>query len=218
MKLLHKSLKTPQGKLLLGLLAIIIVLFGYYFYKTGGSATMPAPTIEVSQTDHVRGAAGAKVTVVEFGDFQCPACGMYEPIVQKVMSDNKDIVQFVFRHFPLTQIHQNALISAKAAEAAGEQGKFWEMHDLLYAKQREWSSALNAREFMVTYAKDLGLDTAKFAADLNSSAIEKKIRAEYLEGTKLDVQGTPTFFINGKKIDNPQSVEAFTALIKEAAK
>ena len=143
---------------------------------------------------------------------------MYEPIVQKVMADNKDIAQIVFRHFPLTQIHQNALLGSKAAEAAGEQGKFWEMHDLLYARQKEWASALNARDFMIGYAKELKLDTVKFSADLNSRAIENKIRAEYLEGEKLGVQGTPTFFINGVKIENPQSVEAFTALIKDASK
>jgi protein-disulfide isomerase len=214
---LSKKLNTPEGKSLLVLLVLIVALFGYYFYKTGGEP-LPAPTIEVSQTDHVRGAQGAKVTIVEFGDFQCPACGMYEPIVQKVMADNKDIAQIVFRHFPLTQIHQNALLSAKAAEAAGEQGKFWEMHDLLYAKQKEWSNVLNARDFMLAYAKELNLNIDKFSADLKSSAIEDKIKAEYQEGMKLDVQGTPTFFVNGVKIENPQSVEAFSALIRAAAK
>lgn len=217
MKILPKSLKGPQGTLLIGLAAIIVILLGYYFVKTGGQGT-PAPVVEVTQTDHVRGAAGAKVTLVEFGDFQCPACGAYEPMVEKVMNDNKTIAQFVFRNFPLTQLHQNALLGAKAAEAAGVQGKYWEMHDMLYAKQTEWGGALNAKALLIGYAKTLKLDTAKFEADLGSTAIEDKIRAEYSEGVKLNIQGTPTFFINGKMITNPGSVEAFDKLIKDAAK
>jgi protein-disulfide isomerase len=92
------------------------------------------------------------------------------------------------------------------------------MHDLLYAKQKEWSNVLNARDFMLAYAKELNLNIDKFSADLKSSAIEDKIKAEYQEGMKLDVQGTPTFFVNGVKIENPQSVEAFSALIRAAAK
>jgi protein-disulfide isomerase len=102
-------------------------------------------------------------------------------------------------------------------EAAGLQGKFWEMHDMLYDKQAEWSTGINARDIIMNYASVLKLDTKKFADDLNSKAIEEKILAELKEGTALDVQGTPTFFLNGKKIDNPSSLEAFDKLIREAA-
>ena len=218
MKSFLKSLKTPQGKLLLGLLIIIVILFAYYFYKMAKSPVVLEPTVNVSQTDHVRGLPGAKVSVVEFGDFVCPACSAYEPVVEKMLADNVDNVQLVFRHFPLIQIHRNALLGAISAEAAGEQGKFWEMHDILYGRQKEWSEALNARDFIIGYAKELKLDATKFSADLQSSAIEAKVRAEYEEALKLNLQGTPSFFINGKLIDNPASVEAFNKLVRDASK
>lgn len=178
---------------------------------------MPVGQVEIKQTDHIRGATGAKVTLVEFGDFQCPACAAYEPLVRQVLADNKDSLQVVFRHFPLTQIHQNALLAARASEAAGLQGKFWEMHDMLYDYQKSWSGLLNAREIFVSYAATLGLDVAQFSADMDSSVVEEKILAEYREGTKLGVGGTPTFFINGKMIESPSSLEEFDALIKAAA-
>jgi protein-disulfide isomerase len=219
MKKLSHFLKTPQGKAISGIIGIIVLLFAYYFYATGTNTT-PATggTISVTSTDHVRGKAGGKVTLVEFGDFQCPACGAYEPLVRKVLSDNKDTLQIVFRHFPLTQIHPNALLAAKASEAAGLQGKFWEMHDMIYDRQVDWSGAMNARDLFVIYATNIGLDTKKFGDDLNSKVIEEKIQAEYKEGTRLGVQGTPTFFVNGKKIENPQSIEAFNKIIQDAAK
>lgn len=218
MKKLQHFLRTTQGKVIAGLVAIFVVLFAYYFYAMNNGQVNSTQDITISNTDHVRGALNGTVTMVEFGDFQCPACGAYEPLVRKVVADNPTTLKIVFRHFPLTQVHQNALLAAKASEAAGVQGKFWEMHDMLYDNQQAWSSGLNARDFFVNYAKTLGLDVAKFSNDLNSSAIEAKILAEYQEGAKLGVQGTPSFFINGKKIENPQSPEAFNELIKQASK
>lgn len=218
MKTSHYFLRTSQGKFLLGIAGIIVLLFVYYFAKTGGAAPEVAKQVTVTEADHVRGAKGAKVTLVEFGDFQCPACGAYEPIVAKALADNKDTLQVVFKHFPLTQIHHNALLSAKAAEAASLQGKFWEMHDMLYAKQSEWGEALNARDFIITYAVSIGLDPKKFAEDLANKATEEKITSELKEGLGLDVQGTPTFFLNGVKLDpTPRSLEEFNKAIKDAA-
>jgi protein-disulfide isomerase len=161
---------------------------------------------------------GAKATLVEFGDFQCPACGAYEPLVRKVLADHKDTLAVVFRHFPLTQIHQNALLAAKASEAAGLQGKFWEMHDMLYDKQGEWSATLNARDFMISYAKVLKLDTQKFSTDLGSDAIEKKVLAEYQEGVKLGLMGTPTFFLNGKQLTDIKSAQDFEQAVANVTK
>ena len=214
MKKLHHHLKTTEGKFVLGLIILIVGLFAYYFYATSGVSTVANKDIVISTTDHVRGKPDAKLTLVEFGDFQCPACAAYEPLVP---ADNKDVLKVVFRHFPLTQMHQNALMGAKAAEAAGMQGKFWEMHDMLYDKQKEWSLGLNARDIIMGYAVTLKLDTKKFSDDLNSKAIEDKILAELKEGTQLDVQGTPTFFLNGRRLENPQSLEAFDKIIREAA-
>jgi protein-disulfide isomerase len=217
MKKLHRHLETVEGKFVLGVAIIIILLLGYYFYATPSKDNNKIEEITISETDHVRGKQDAKLTLVEFGDYQCPACGVYEQIIRQVAEDNKGILKVVFRHFPLTQIHQNAILGAKAAEAAGLQGKFWEMHEMLFDKQDEWSKGMNAHDFILTYATTLGLNTKKFSEDLKNEAIEEKIMAEYKEGVKLGVQGTPTFFLNGKKIDNPSSLEAFNKLILETA-
>lgn len=211
-------MKSTEGRFVTLVVVLVVLAFSYYFYSMSKKGSAATPAVTVSEQDHVRGAASGTVTLVEFGDLQCPACGAYEPIVRQVTADNASILKVVFKHFPLTQIHPNALLAAKATEAASLQGKFWEMHDILYDKQKEWSEGLNARDFIMSYATTLGLDTAKFATDLNSKEIEDKIVAEYKEGAALGVQGTPTFFVNGKQIDNPQSVEAFDKLIKDAAK
>jgi protein-disulfide isomerase len=218
MKTMSHFLKTAQGQFLASIGLIIILLLGYYFYATPSSTGSDTPVdIVVSKTDHVRGAKDGKVTLVEFGDFQCPACGAYEPIVRQVLADNKDVLRVSFRHFPLMQLHRNALLAAKASEAASLQGKFWEMHDIIYDKQEEWSGSLNARDFFVGYATTLGLDTKKFSVDLESKAIEDKILAEFKEGVKLGVQGTPTFFLNGKKLENVGDLASFNKAVKAAA-
>jgi len=217
MKKLSHFLSTTQGTFIASVLVVLVVLFGYYFYATS-TGKVPESTAEVviSKTDHVRGAIDGTVTLVQFGDFQCPACAAYEPIVRQLLKDNNKTLKFSFRQFPLFQIHQNALLASKASEAAALQGKFWEMHDMLYDKQEEWSGALNARDYFKIYATTLDLDIKKFETDLDSEAINAKILAEVKEGIQLDVQGTPTFFLNGKKIDSPRDLASFNALIKEA--
>ena len=218
MKNLHHFLKKPEGKLITGLSAVILLLMAYYFYATNNTPAAPKGELIISETDHVRGALDGTVTLVEFGDFQCPACASYEPIVQQVLKDNPKNLKFVFKHFPLYQIHRNAILSAKASEAAGLQGTFWEMHDLLYLNQKEWAENLKSREVILSYASKLNLDVKKFSQDLDNKSIEDKIMAEYKEGVNLGVQGTPTFFLNGKKINNPRSIEEFNKLIKESVK
>ncbi len=217
MKKMSRFLTTTEGKFLIFIAALVVVAFAYYFYAMKGKANQPTAEVTVTEQDHVRGNLTGKVTLVEFGDLQCPACGAYEPIVRQITADNASALKVVFKHFPLTQIHPNALLAAKASEAASNQGKFWEMHDMLYDKQKEWAGTLAARDAFITYAGTLGLDIEKFKQDLNSKEVEDKIIAEYKEGTLLGVQGTPTFFVNGKKIDNPASVEDFNKLIQAAA-
>lgn len=213
---MKKFINTTEGKFTIGLFALIIGLFGYYFISTATDTSNDPVNIEVNADDHVRGSINGKVTLVEFGDFQCPACGAYDPIVRETIEKNKNDVKFVFKNFPLTQIHGNALSAAKAVEAAGLQGKYWEMHDMLYDHQKDWSSVMNAKDVFVGYAKSLGLDANKFAASLENKSIEENILNEYKEGIKLGVQGTPTFFLNGRKLkENPRSVEDFDKLIKE---
>lgn len=217
MKKLHHHLQSTEGKFVLGVVIVVLCLFAYYFFATSSTVSNKVENITITKTDHVKGAQDGKLTLVAFEDFQCPACGVYDPLVRQVLQDNKNVLKFVFKHFPLTQIHPNALLAAKASEAAGLQGKFWEMHDMLYDKQADWSTGINARDVIMTYASILKLNTSKFNEDLNSKTLEEKVLADFKEGVALGVQGTPSFFLNGKKIENPASLEAFNTLILETA-
>lgn len=208
--------KSTTNNFLIAFAVIIVVLLGYYMFGQGSSTTAPNE-VSVSLDDHIRANKNAPVTLLEFGDFQCPACGAYEPLVAQAVAESAQDVRFVFRHFPLTQIHQNALLASKYAEASSIQGKFWEMHDMLYAKQQDWSASPQAKILFEGYAKTLGMDVAKLSSDAQSSPVEAKILAQLKEGTKLGVQGTPTFFINGKKLEtNPRTVEELKKLIQDA--
>lgn len=165
------------------------------------------------------GANSKGVVLVEYGDFQCPACGAYFPIVKEVVEKYKNDIQFQFRNFPLQQIHPNARAAARTAEAAGKQNKYWEMHDLLYEQQKTWEQSTAVNTIFEGYAKQLGLDVAKFKTDFASSAVNETINADLAEGQRLGVNSTPTFFLQGKKIeDSPRDVEGFSKLIDQAIK
>jgi protein-disulfide isomerase len=147
----------------------------------------------------VKGGAGAKVTLEEFSDFQCPACGGLEPGLRSVVKDYGDNVRLIFRNFPLP-MHKYAFQAARAAEAAGQQGKFWEMHDMLYDNQKEWSDSMEPRVQFDSYATRLGLDVQKFKADMERADLTERIRADYARGTSLGVSGTPTIYLNGREL------------------
>lgn len=161
--------------------------------------------------DHVKGPTENKVTIIEYGDYQCPACGTVEPHVRQLLSEYGDRVTFIYRNFPLTSIHPNAKAAAATAEAAGLQGKFWEMHNKLFDNQKEWStaSAKDRGAVFEKYAKELDLDIAKYNADLTAEAakndtsapnVNKKISFDYALGRKYDVSETPTFYINDELV------------------
>ena len=153
--------------------------------------------------DHIFGKVDSKVTLIEYGDFQCPPCGNVYPIVKAVSEQYKDQLQFVFRNFPISTSHQNAKAAAGTAEAAGLQGKYWEMHDKIYAAQTEWSdlTGTDRTKFFEKFANDLGLDIKKFNTDIASSSITEKINLDYAIGKKAGVEATPTFYLNGVKLD-----------------
>ena len=174
------------------------------------------PIPAVSAGDRVKGASNAKVALIEYSDFQCPACGAYYPILKKLSEEMGSKVAFVYRYFPLRGIHQNAQISAQAGEAAGLQGKFWEMHDILFDNQTVWSDLPNARDTFVKYATNLGLDIERFKRDMDSDAVKNKIENDYQAGIRSGINSTPSFFVNGKKITGPQSYEEFKKLIEQA--
>lgn len=154
--------------------------------------------------------------LVEFSDFQCPACGMYYPLVKQLKSDFGDQLEVVYRHFPLKNIHRNAELAARASEAALIQDKFGEMHNVLFERQKEWSESGQASSLFLAYAVDIGLDGAKFSEDIEKSELYDKVNRNYQEGIRLNLTGTPTFFLNGKKIINPKSYDEFRELIKKS--
>ncbi len=153
--------------------------------------------------DHVFGKSDSKVTLIEYGDFQCPGCGSAHPNLKQVTEKYEDQIAFVFRNFPLTSIHPNAKAAAATAEAAGIQGKYWEMHNKLYENQSSWEtlSTDERTNFFADYAKELGLNVEKFRTDLISVNVNKKISYDLEVGKKAKVTGTPAIFLNGETID-----------------
>jgi Na+/H+ antiporter NhaA len=160
--------------------------------------------------DHIRGPKKSPVTVVEYGDFECPYCGRAEPVVRELLADFGD-VRYVFRHLPLTDVHPHAQAAAEAAEAASQQGEFWGMHDLLMAHQ----GALT-RSDLIGYAAELGLDTTRFAADLDSHAGAARVAEDVDSADLSTVSGTPTFFINGKRHYGAYDIGALSAAVRSA--
>lgn len=200
---------------------VIVGLLGFaiFLMNAGGPSSdsdTEATVPNVSSNDWSRGNPDAQVSVIEYGDFQCPACGSYHPIIKQLEEEFSDRVVFSFRHFPLRQIHPNAEPAARAAEAAGKQGKFWEMHDILFERQNEWSNQLGAIGKINEYAQELGLDMEQFNADLVSDEIKDLVNADHSEATGAGLNSTPSFFINAKKIPNPQSIEEFRQMLTDA--
>ncbi len=198
-----KFLNTPSGKIISLTTALFVALILYYFYAISqGTAitTNPTETVTVSLEDHTRGGKAAKVTIVEYGDFQCSACRAYESLVKEILAKYPEDVRVTFREFPLINVHKNAFMSATYAEAAGVQGKFWEMHDILYDKQEEWGETLDAETRIQGYAKEIGLDVEALKKAVSSDAIQQKVVASYKEAMGLKLQGTPSFFVNGTLI------------------
>jgi protein-disulfide isomerase len=170
--------------------------------NAGSPATQPPrPTTQQpgAANPYVKGNASARITVEEFSDFQCPACSGLEPGLKRVMADYNDRVRFVFRNYPL-QMHKYAFIAARAAEAAGLQGKFWEMHDMLYENQKEWSDSMEPRVQFDSYATRLGLDVQRFKADMDRQELAERIKADMMRGNALGVKGTPTVYLNGREL------------------
>lgn len=172
--------------------------------------------VAVSDQDWFEGGKDAKVTIVEYSDFQCPACAAYFPIVKGIHDAYGDQVKIVYRNYPLTEVHPNAQIGAQAAEAAGLQGKFFDYHDMLFLNQKVWSLEEDPTTTLIGYAKTLGLDEAKFTTDLTSDAVKKSVKEDLDSGTKSNIQGTPTFFLNDFQIENPNGLEPFKTLIDKA--
>jgi len=157
----------------------------------------------VEPHDWARGPASAPATLLEYADFECPFCGRAFHELKRLERGLRDRIRFVFRHFPLAQMHPHAMLAAEAAEAAGAQGKFWEMHDTLFTHQNALETPA-----LLAYARELELDVRIFSRDLNERRYQTKVRRDFLEGVRSGVNGTPTMFINGTRWDGPYTAEA----------
>ena len=198
------------------IIAIIVVVAGFLWLtkpKTNDSASGNSLV-----SSHIEGEGAKNVTLVEYGDFQCPACGQYYPLVKALAEKYHADIFFQFRNYPLESLHQNARAGARAAEAANIQGKFWEMHDALYENQQSWSGASDPLSFFTQYASQIGVaDITKFELDYKSAAVNSIINADLQAGQKFSITGTPTFVLDGVKLsENPSSAEAFYKLIDDA--
>jgi protein-disulfide isomerase len=203
----------------------VVVIVGIAVSGTGSGSTAPpsdfatTTTSAITSADWQEGDVTSTVSVIEYGDFECPACGEYFPIMQQLLQTYGNRVDFVFRNFPLTTLHPNAEIAAQAAEAAGLQGKYWQMHDLLYTDQNNWvndSPTTVVKDYFDGYASSLGLNVSKFDTDINSSAVVNKVQDDVNSGNAAQVNHTPTFFVNLTQIPNPTSYAAFASVLDAA--
>lgn len=207
---------------LLIILAVLGVALGAGWYLTrssnshgttntysvpNSSAASPSPAAKVSnstepgaQPPHAIGPEDAPVTLEEFGDFECPPCGLLHPVLKTMEKEFGPRLRVIFREFPLVPTHPHALVAARSAEAAGLQGKFWEMHDLLFENQRTWHEQFDARPTFEGYAKTIGLDLERFRRDLSSQVVEQRIFLDGKRAHTLGVKGTPTVFLNGREV------------------
>jgi protein-disulfide isomerase len=161
------------------------------------------------ERDHVRGPEDGPVTLVEYGDFQCPACGRAEPVVRELLAEFGDDLRYVFRHLPLQEVHEHAQVAAEAAEAAGGQGAFWEMYELLLAHQ----DALGPED-LHRYAEQLGLDVARFSEELRTRTHAARVARDVESADRSGVAGTPTFFIDGRRHHGPNDIDTLASLVR----
>ena len=176
---------------------IVVVLFGGSFWYAGSTADKNNEGITFEP--HIKGNPEASVELVEYSDFQCPACATFQPVLEDVLSQFGDSIKFEYKHFPLP-IHPLAEPAARAAEAACQQGKFFEFHDMLFANQTSWSNSVNPAIQFVQYAEKLELDIETFKRHLNSSMVRERVKEGLTEARGLGLTGTPTFFLNGEKM------------------
>ena len=197
---------------ILGGIVIIFGLFVIFAHHSNSSSSSGTPS------QNIEGLGKANVKLVEYGDYECPYCEEYASVVSQVVSDEFNNITFQFINYPLTSIHPNAFSAARAAQAAGLMGKFWQMHDALYNQSNwsQWSTATDPLPYFRTYASELGLNVNTFLNKYNSNQVNNMIQADMTLGNNLNIQGTPTFYLDGKQIQVSPQVSAFEKLINAA--
>ena len=180
--------------------------------KTTSSENIPAAklALPIEGRDHIQGNIGAPITLLEYGDYECPYCGEAYPIVKEIQERLGEKLCFAFRNFPLANSHPHAVHAAEAAEAAAAQGQFWEMHDMLFENQQALDD-----EDLAQYASDLDLDAKRLIKEVQSGEHQARVKEDFRGGTRAGVNGTPTFFINGERYDGPRDVDSFLEALTE---
>ena len=216
-------MKIKELGIWIGILVIILTIFWGLIAlvntnnPSSGHTSQTGTPAKVSKEDITLGTADkAKVTLIEYADFQCPACSTYAEFVKQLNKDFGSNLFIVYRLFPLTNIHKNAMSSAQVAVAAHKQNKFWEMSELLYQNQASWADSTSVLQIFTDYAKKLNLNIDQFTSDYNADSTKKFINKEENEGTSIGITYTPSFFVNGKLIENPQDYATFRQIIQNA--
>jgi protein-disulfide isomerase len=206
-------MKRATPFLIIAAVLVAAAVIAWYLKQSAVATPVAQPTVNPSQPtpppkvgeagsepSHSIGEAKAPITLEEFGDFQCPPCGALHPVLKTMEHEYGARIRIIFREFPLVPAHQHATAAARSAEAAGLQGKFWEMHDLLYENQATWSNAFDVRPIFEGFATKAGLDVEKFKRDLTSETVAQRIFLDGKRGRSLGVTGTPTMFMNGREV------------------
>jgi protein-disulfide isomerase len=211
---------SKESKILITVLVLIVAgMIGIFVLSNSGSTPSgPAgdKTKIIRANSHKIGTGN--IQLVEYGDFQCPACGAAYPNVKQLMKDYDGKITLYFRNFPLPQLHPNAIAAANAAEAAGDQGKYWEMHDKLYEGQNTWASLADPTDTFVGYGKDLGLDTDKLKTAITDKKFQTIIDQDVADGNAQNVNATPTFYFNGVKYAGKSTYDELSAQVKSLIK
>lgn len=200
-----------------GLIGLVVGLIGVVWMAT--RVTIPTeeqqkPLAQILPVDWTLGNPGAQVVVIEYSDLQCPACRLYNGIGEELIKLFGDRVGFAYRHFPLKQIHPNATLAAQAAEVAGKQGKFWEMMQLLFEHQTEWAGSSQILSLFKTYAESVGVNPEQLQKQIDSSEIKTLVEADYQSAKQAKLDSTPTFLINGQKINNLRGTDDLIARVR----
>src|SRR5258708_6832508 len=205
-----------KGLIITVLITLAILVGGIFLLSKGGNSPQKPVIVSsdllIHPDSHQTASGSAKVVLVEFGDYQCPACGIAYPTVKQILKDYGNEINLVFRNFPLPQ-HKISQISAEAAEAANVQGKFWPMHDKLYETQNDWGDSDKPLDKFLVYAKDLGLDVNKFKADVTSNKYQDLIQRDITDGNNIGVNATPSFFVNGQAMNGIPTYDDFKAAL-----
>jgi protein-disulfide isomerase len=208
---LNKFLGMKNPWVIIGVLVVVLIGGSMWYSGTVSESYNEGVTI----SPNIKGNENATVKIVEYSDFQCPACAQFWPVVEEVMAEYGDQVSFEYKHFPLIQIHPFAQPAAYAAEAAGQQGKFYEYADLLFANQAAWSRSATPAAFFAQYAEELGLDMDLFMQHQRAPLIKDHVRSQFDEARTLGLTGTPSFFLNGERM-NLTTIDDFKAQIAAA--